>query len=726
MNKSRKTNRKVMLTSVICSALMLSTTVMANAEEYRLDEVVVTASKTKEAGNPNITGGDVNVVTREDIEKHNYTTIEEAIKKIPGVQVATPGYRGGEYGYANYNTEVSINGENNIVILVDGRRIDNDVMSYAGNKSKVNLSTITGIDNVERIEVIKGSGSAIYGADAAGGVINIITRKGAQQPTTTLTLESGSWGRHNYSLTHSGSSDDGSLKYFMAIGRQMSKDSKYKDAYTDSTQQYYNTGYRDENGSVNIEKNFDANHSLNFSFSHTYEKAHYPITAADYANIDRLYNGTLSTTSTSPGYRNWFLYDAWLGSYTETKSNDVDLKYTFEKDQDNYLESFIRVYKNYRWYNTADYSDLWGTQYPDLTEDDWAAAKASGNLHTDIETVKGAVLQVGRQLDNHSVTSGIDYRHSEYEGTTSSRRYDSDRDSLRLFSQDKIKVSDKFTFTPGLNYTRYGSTSYNNTKYSTGVTTSSFGDATNRLTFSSFANYQANDSTDVYFSWAQIFKPVSGLDYSRQSASDPLEDEKGTSWTIGTHKTLSNKDSLNISYGVTDMSNAIARYSIRNSTDDGWETKAVNASRKKKAFNTGYTHAFDTIWNLTASYAYVDENYHTKRTTINPDGTSAEQLINAFRPKNVYQLDLGYDKGKWSGDLAYTVYSGCDKTYFTDNRFGIVDIGVNYKLTSQTKVYFKMNNVLNTAYETKSISAYGTGAFPQPGRNFMLGVNYTF
>ena len=723
----KKANRKRFV-ALICSTLILGTALSVSAEdaaEYELDKVEVAADRIK-TDNPNITGGDVNVITRKDIEKHNYRTIEEAIKKIPGVQIASPGYRGGEYGYSNYNTEISINGENNILILVDGRRIDNDVMSYAGNKSRVNLSTITGIENVEKIEIIKGSGSAVYGADAAGGVINIITRKGARKPFTTLNIESGSWGRHNYSMTHSGSLEDGSLRYFMSIGRQMSKDSKYKDAYTDSTQQYENTGYRNENGAVNIEKDFDRNHSLSFSFLHTYEKAYYPITAPDYKTISYLYNGTLGMTSSSPGYRNWFLYDAWLGSYTESKSNDVDLKYTFAKDQDNKLESFIRVYKNYRWYYTADYSDLWGTQYPDITATDWATAKSSGNLHTDIETVKGAILQFANQVDRHSITSGIDFRHSEYDGSDSSRNYDSDRDSFRLFLQDKIKASDKFTVTPGINYTRYGSTSYNSTRKNTGAKTSYFGDATNQLTFSSFANYQADNSTDVYFSWSQIFKPVSGLDYSRQSASDPLEDEKGSSWTIGMHKTLNKKDLINVSYGYTDMSNAIARYSVRNSANTGWETKAVNASREKKAFNTGYTHQFDNIWNLTASYAYVDEKYHTKRTTINPDGTTAEQMINAFRPKNIYQLDLGYEKDKWSGDLAYTIYSGCDRTYFTDKRFDIIDLGVNYKVNKQTKVYLKMNNVLNTAYETRSISAYGTGAFPQPGRNFVLGVNYTF
>lgn len=686
-------------------------------EIYELDamNVEADAKRKKSIVNPYITGGDVTVITREDIEKHHYTNIEDAIKKIPGVQISTPGYRGGEYGYNSFNTEVSVNGDNGVIILIDGRRIDNDAMSYAGNKSKVNLSTITGIENVERIEVIKGPGSTIYGADATGGVINIITRKGKRKPITTLDMSSGSWGRHNYSLAHSGSSDGGTLKYNFALGRQLSKDSKYKDYYAGDTKQYYNTGFRDEYGSFAIGKDFDKNHSLNFSFNHTYEKAHYPITAPDYKNMSYFLESKLGMSSSDPGYRNWFLYDAWLGSYNESKSNDIDLKYTFSKQAG--MESFIRVYKNYRWYNTADYSNLFGTQYGDITPDMWNNAKASGNLHTDTETVTGTALQISKQVDKHNITSGVDYRHSEYRGTDNNS---SNRDSYRLFAQDKMDISNKFTLTPGIHYNHYNKAVY------TSNGSSVEGAGSNKLTFSAFSEYRFDQSGDIYFSWAQIFRPVSGYDYVRANDSDTLRDEEGTSWTIGVHKALSDKDAINISYGITDMDNALARYSVRNAADTKWISRTVNATRKKKALNMGITHEFSKMWKLNTSYTYAYENAHVKSLSQNPADTNAEALINALRPRNTYQTDLMYEKDKWSGDLSYTVYSGCSQAYFSDKRFNVLDLAVNYAINKQTKVYLNVNNITNESYENRAIAVYGPGALPQPGRNFMFGVKYTF
>lgn len=57
----------------------------------------------------------------------------------------------------------------------------------------VDLNQVVNINNVEKIEVIKGPGASVYGADATGGVINIITRKGADENQGTIDLSTGSW-----------------------------------------------------------------------------------------------------------------------------------------------------------------------------------------------------------------------------------------------------------------------------------------------------------------------------------------------------------------------------------------------------------------------------------------------------------------------------------------------------------------------------------------------------
>ncbi|WP_314624930.1 TonB-dependent receptor [uncultured Selenomonas sp.] len=694
----------------------------ASAKDYDLGGTVTLAERRK-IKNPYTTGGDVDVITRRDIEKHNYSTIQDALKNIPGVRISTPGYRGGEYGYESFNTEFTINGEGSIVVLVDGSRIDNDASAFAGNKSRVNLSTLPGIDNVEQIEVIKGSGAAIYGADAAGGVISITTRRGTAKPRTTLNLSTGSWNHHRYALTHTGAEDDGTIKYALSVSREMSGDTKYKDVYTGKTESFNNTHYKSDNAAFNLRKDFDATHSLSLNYYYANERAHYPITAPDYRYMESFYNGTMASVNLAdhhyiglnsriPGYRNIFLYDAWLGSHDETLTNNVSLRYVFDKTDEG-AESFVRVFRNYTRYNMADYAGIWDVPYPYISEF-WENAKANPGRHRDVEQSTGASVQLAKHIDQHSVTGGIDYRKSEYEGWNSRGRSDTSRTLWDLYLQDKMRLSDKFVLSPGLVYTHYGSGKYKKTNFS----------SAKGLTFSLYGSYDFDKQSNAYFSAAQIFKPVTGLDRSREFAGDILQDEKGWSYTLGASRRFTERDTAEINYGVTDMSNAIGRYSIHDGS--GWTRYSVNAKRKKQALNLAYTHRFDKAWSLGVSYSWVNEAFSTKNVRRNPDGTNPDDFINAYRPRNIYRTHLMYDRDRWFADLSYTVYSGNDTRFFSDSHFDLIDLSVNYRVTADWQLYLNVYNILNTAYETRALAVYGPGALPEAGRSFMLGAKYAF
>ena len=694
----------------------------ASVKDYDLGGTVILADRRK-IKNPYTTGGDVDVITRRDIEKHNYSTIQDALKNIPGVRISTPGYRGGEYGYESFNTEFTINGEGSIVVLVDGSRIDNDASAFAGNKSRVNLSTLPGIDNVEQIEVIKGSGAAIYGADAAGGVISITTRRGTAKPRTTLNLSTGSWNHHRYALTHTGAEDDGTIKYALSVSREMSGDTKYKDVYTGKTESFNNTHYKSDNAAFNLRKDFDATHSLSLNYYYANERAHYPITAPDYRYMESFYNGTMASVNLAdhhyiglnsriPGYRNIFLYDAWLGSHDETLTNNVSLRYVFDKTDEG-AESFVRVFRNYTRYNMADYAGIWDVPYPYISEF-WENAKANPGRHRDVEQSTGASVQLAKHIDQHSVTGGIDYRKSEYEGWNSRGRSDTSRTLWDLYLQDKMRLSDKFVLSPGLVYTHYGSGKYKKTNFS----------SAKGLTFSLYGSYDFDKQSNAYFSAAQIFKPVTGLDRSREFAGDILQDEKGWSYTLGASRRFTERDTAEINYGVTDMSNAIGRYSIHDGS--GWTRYSVNAKRKKQALNLAYTHRFDKAWSLGVSYSWVNEAFSTKNVRRNPDGTNPDDFINAYRPRNIYRTHLMYDRDRWFADLSYTVYSGNDTRFFSDSHFDLIDLSVNYRVTADWQLYLNVYNILNTAYETRALAVYGPGALPEAGRSFMLGAKYAF
>ena len=184
------------------------------ADEHMLGETVVTATRTpnKELkANANIT-----VITGKDIERRHYTDLTQALRDVPGVTV-------NQYAPAGYNnsTKFYINGSEDVVLLIDGVR-----QNYAGGSGASLALALKDLSGIDRIEVLHGSASTLYGSDAKGGVINIITKK-AQKVKTTLGVAYGSYGRQLYSIANEGAAAgwDWRIKY------QKDKSSDFKDAH---------------------------------------------------------------------------------------------------------------------------------------------------------------------------------------------------------------------------------------------------------------------------------------------------------------------------------------------------------------------------------------------------------------------------------------------------------------------------------------------------------------
>ena len=129
-----------------------------------LDPVVVTATKLETRAEQ--LGASVTVVPGDDVQRYHYETVEDVLRTVPGVDIR----RSGSIGkFSN----ISIRGANSnqVQVLVDGVRVKSPTLGQA------DLSDISP-DLIERIEVIRGPQSTLYGADAIGGVVNIITKKG--------------------------------------------------------------------------------------------------------------------------------------------------------------------------------------------------------------------------------------------------------------------------------------------------------------------------------------------------------------------------------------------------------------------------------------------------------------------------------------------------------------------------------------------------------------------
>ena len=147
----------------------------STAEQAKtMDTVTVTGSHIKRA---QISGvGPVTVVDAETIERSGATTIETLLQRLP----ASAGFAGSQTnaywannGYGTTQVNLRGLGINRTLVLLNGRRIVN---GGTGANASVDLNVIP-VAMIDRIEVLKDGASAIYGADAVAGVVNIITKK---------------------------------------------------------------------------------------------------------------------------------------------------------------------------------------------------------------------------------------------------------------------------------------------------------------------------------------------------------------------------------------------------------------------------------------------------------------------------------------------------------------------------------------------------------------------
>jgi vitamin B12 transporter len=153
---------------------------IARAQEVKsLEPVVVSATKIETPADE--VGTSVTVVTGEEIETRHYPTVEDALRHVPGIDVR----RSGSYGK---KSTISIRGANpnQVQVLVDGVRVKSPTQ---GEMDFADISP----DLIERIEVIRGSQSTLYGADAIGGVVHIITKKGQGPFNAWLQQEVGNY-----------------------------------------------------------------------------------------------------------------------------------------------------------------------------------------------------------------------------------------------------------------------------------------------------------------------------------------------------------------------------------------------------------------------------------------------------------------------------------------------------------------------------------------------------
>lgn len=226
--------KRCFISAVIFTIVVLFIMGNSKAEEPPiLEQVVVTASRVEEK-KKDVTAN-VTIIKEEEIKNSSAKDLGELlaekgvghIRKYPGA-LTSVGIRG-------FRTETHGNDlQGYVLVLVDGRR--------AGTGNVAKLLT----KNIERIEIIRGPGSVLYGSAAVGGVINVITKRGEGKPSIFLDTMLGSYGYEEATLGLSGKYDI--LDFSASFTKQ-----KMDDYETAEGTQYHNTGYDSiENTSLNL------------------------------------------------------------------------------------------------------------------------------------------------------------------------------------------------------------------------------------------------------------------------------------------------------------------------------------------------------------------------------------------------------------------------------------------------------------------------------------------
>src|SRR5438128_2275172 len=174
---------KVLVLTWLLAALPVAaqeTKPVERAETKVVDPVVVTATTVPTPATQ--LGVALSVITESDFKTYHYATVDEAMRNVPGVDIRRSGSLG-------KTSSISIRGANSnqVQVLVDGVRVKSPTLG------QVDLSDLSP-DLIERIEIIRGSQSALYGADAMGGVVNIITKKGQGPFQASVQQEAGNYG----------------------------------------------------------------------------------------------------------------------------------------------------------------------------------------------------------------------------------------------------------------------------------------------------------------------------------------------------------------------------------------------------------------------------------------------------------------------------------------------------------------------------------------------------
>lgn len=339
------------------------------------------------------------VISAEKIADRHYLDVADALKDVPGANVL-------DTGVGAYEKKVVLNGDERVLVLVDGKRVNIDMGTMS--RASYDLNQMPDVSLIERIEVVKGHGGALYGSDAVGGVINIITKK-MDHSYGKVSMGFGSHQARDAKAMYT--IKEGKTGVMVAASKYKQGYHEYKDAKTEANKRWpVASTYENEKVSVKLSQELSETSNLELGY--------------DFSKFEGV--RSYSTKAKS-------------ASFSNKKTNDFYAKYDWtvnDKDQ-----GFIQLYRNkYDYYNAGD-----------MYETD-----------TGFEAQQNITLS-----DNNRLVVGASYRKAKALNATS---YTAEKsiNNKAVFVSDQWEFAPSWTLDAGVRYDKH-STAGSKTTWSAGL-----------------------------------------------------------------------------------------------------------------------------------------------------------------------------------------------------------------------------------------------------------------
>ncbi|MDP8233985.1 MAG: TonB-dependent receptor [Candidatus Saelkia tenebricola] len=666
--------RKVLMVLSLVSCICLAVFKDGNSEVVGLDSIVITSYSNLRSVSKYDVPYRVDVFNESDIEKSGASTVLDFLKKVGGVNVSD------WYGTGvKANVDLMGFGEtasSNLLLLVNGRRV-NDV-----DMSGIDWTQVD-INNVEKIEVLKGGGVVLYGDNAVGGVINVVTKKpSADKLTGSVGTKVGS-----YSL------DEESFE----VGQAFDKFSFYLTSSHSGTEGYRkNSHYYSDNISAYLESQFLEN----------------TIATLDIGYHDYRYGlpGALYDTDIGNGYsRRDTKYPGDHASMEDSYCN-LGLKHSFSD------ATKVVLTTNFRNKNGKDFWD----------ESGYSIDRSIQN--------KGFRVELLKDFDilnfPNSLIAGLDFYHANFSADKDDYLEpwgsvddwtDIDRDTRAVFMQNELSISERakivfgarrqkekitFDYTPKTGAVVDDKVEFSKEAYEVGL------------------NYRWREKTNTFLHFARGFRVPKTDEYFSVWASPPVNQslltQSSKTLTAGINSQLNEKANFdfNIFYMKIDNELYWDPIASSNTTYEG---------TKRLGFDSGFNfRPFENLL-LNCFYTYVDAQYRKgdykgKSIPMVPEHSFKTDISYLFSNGLTFYLDLLYRSSVYQINDPSNIYKKGDSYWVTNMK-------IDYKYKDNWSFYLGINNLLDEEYS--EYVAYSTmcsknGIYPSPGRNYYAGVKYSF